>query len=116
MSTTCWMPNCYTEFHRKFYFHTGCSRSLPQFLMLLRPFIATLNGLLINERIVEWDESETTLAEEVTIPSSEAEDDPAIVFGPYVLFGWSDRDLSLPTPTVLVQRWAARSWMRATRR
>ena len=80
---------------------------------IIRPLLAVVDGLLIAERIVEWDAFESTIIEERVIP--QAQFDPAIVLGPYVLAGWSDRDLGVTTMSDSALQWAAKSWMKLTR-
>jgi hypothetical protein len=65
--------------------------SIPQ---IVRPFIATIDGKLIRERLVEWDVFSSTYAGEevVRLPERLPEWDPALVFGPFVLVGWTNRD------------------------
>lgn len=56
----------------------------------LYPAIATVDGLLVAERIVEIDQE--AIERHTDTPVRPPSVDPAITIGPYVLAGWSDRD------------------------
>lgn len=88
--------------------------SLPRFL---ESVVSTVDGLLVAERIVEWDEGTSETTHEVVLPHPRLAADPAIVVGPYVLTGWSDRDFDGDNKSFALnsRRWVHRTWMTLTR-
>lgn len=70
------------------------SRVIDAIPPFLKPFVNTVEGLLVNGRVVEIDSTRTQHEEDRELKRPSVETDPAIVLGPYVLAGWKNSEAS----------------------
>jgi hypothetical protein len=76
----------------------------------LHGIVSTVEGLLIAERVVEWDVETSQSTHDAIIPHPRIPFDPAIIIGPYVLAGWTDRDFhAADSLTTTARRWVRRT-------